>query len=296
VGHTDTRARLSLLGVAALLSFSLPAAAEPVVWHATHPAYSGELILLGSIHVLRAVDYPLPQIVDEAYGRADEVVFELDLDDIDPVAAQTNFLGAAMLPQDESLQSVLDADVFADAAAHAQDLGLTIDLLERFEPWFVALNLMNVGMTRLGYDANFGVDRYLLRKALSDGKEVLGLEDLREQVAVFDDLSAAQQQAVLSQTLHELDRTDEILAEMAAAWRDGRLDELQSELLEAYAEFPELYAPLVENRNRAWITKLEALAANDATYLVVVGALHLVGDNSVVELLRARGFEVTALQ
>jgi uncharacterized protein YbaP (TraB family) len=279
-----------------MLCAARPALAEPAVWRATHPDYSGELLLLGSIHVLRPTDYPLPVIVDDAYAEADEVVFELDLDDLDPASVQTSFIGAAMLPRDTTLANVVDATVFADTAARARELGLTIDLLDGFEPWFVALNLMNIGMSQLGYDANFGIDRYLLRKAENDGKEILGLEDLSEQVGIFDRLGAAEQQAVLAQTLQELDQTSDILAAMATAWREGRLDELQGELLEAYAEFPELYAPLVENRNRAWIERLRNLAANDMTYLVVVGALHLVGDNSVIELLRAQGFSVTAFE
>jgi uncharacterized protein YbaP (TraB family) len=296
VGRHRASAALSAIALVALLCLSRAAVAEPAVWRATHPGLSGELLLLGSIHVLRSSDYPLPAIVDEVYGKASDVVFELDLDDLDPASVQTNFIGAALLPQDTTLESVLDADVFADVSMRAQELGVTIDLLDRFEPWFVALNLMNIGMARLGFDASYGVDQYLLRKATRDGKEVLGLEDLSEQVAIFDDLGAAQQQAVLAQTLHELDRTNDILGAMTSAWREGRLDELQGELLEAYTDFPELYAPLVENRNRAWIAKLEALAANDSTYLVVVGALHLVGTNSVVELLRARGFNVIALE
>jgi hypothetical protein len=64
-------------------------------------------------------------------------------------------------------------------------------------------------------------------------------------------------------------------------------------LSEAFEEFPELYRPLTEDRNRAWLEDLEELLDDRDDYLVVVGALHLVGRNSVVDLLRQRGHAVT---
>jgi uncharacterized protein YbaP (TraB family) len=46
------------------------------------------------------------------------------------------------------------------------------------------------------------------------------------------------------------------------------------------------------DRNRAWAARLVELLDDDDDYLVVVGALHLVGRDSVVDLLTKRGFAV----
>jgi uncharacterized protein YbaP (TraB family) len=78
-----------------------------------------------------------------------------------------------------------------------------------------------------------------------------------------------------------------------AAWRTGDTVALARILSEAFAEFPELYRPLTEDRNRAWIDELESLLDDRDDYLVVVGALHLVGRNSVLDLLQQRGHTVT---
>ena len=49
-------------------------------------------------------------------------------------------------------------------------------------------------------------------------------------------------------------------------------------------------------RNRNWIRPIEALVDKEANYLVVVGAMHLVGDNSVVAMLEDNGWTVTQLE
>ena len=48
---------------------------------------------------------------------------------------------------------------------------------------------------------------------------------------------------------------------------------------------------LVE-RNQKWVKHIEDLSGQDGNSLVVVGAAHLVGDDSILELLKNKGFEV----
>ena len=97
---------------------------------------------------------------------------------------------------------------------------------------------------------------------------------------------------MLEQTLAELDEAETALSDMVAAWRDGELESLSAALLDEFDEFPGLYETLVTKRNRSWVPTLERMLADGRRHLVVVGALHLVGDDSVIELLRARGHDV----
>jgi len=105
-------------------------------------------------------------------------------------------------------------------------------------------------------------------------------------------LSLEQQKRMLLMTLDETAQLDAEIDKLLAAWRGGDIESLASALSAEYERFPELYGPLTENRNRAWMTRLVDLLDDDDDYLVVVGALHLVGRNSVVELLEQRGYEV----
>jgi uncharacterized protein YbaP (TraB family) len=252
--------------------------------------------LLGSVHYLREADHPLPPVIDELYGSADTIVMEIDLDDIDPARSQTEFLSAAMLARDTTLPEVLSPETYALAKAHAGALGIDLALLEHFEPWLVAITMLDLGVARLGFRAEHGVEQYLLGKARLDRKQVLGLEALATQIAIFDRLSADQQEALLEQTLAEIDSADDVMNEMVAAWRSGKLDELSTTLMEDFAQFPELYSTLVVDRNARWIETLEALLETPERHLVVVGALHLVGEHNVVDLLAARGHVVEAVE
>ncbi|HEX7081053.1 MAG TPA: TraB/GumN family protein [Gammaproteobacteria bacterium] len=288
----DRRSRGLTLGLALLAALAAPSAlAAPPAWVVRGPA-GQELWLLGSVHYLTDEDYPLPPLVDDLYSRAHALVMEIDLDDLDPGAAQAAFAAAALLPDGVSLEQRVTPDVYARTQAAARELGLALGPFRRYEPWLVALTLLQRQMAEHGYRPEAGIERYLLERAARDGKDVLGLEQVEAQVQVFDRLSPRDQQAVLEQTLEELDDADASLRELATAWRDGRLETLAAGLSEEFDAFPTLYDALVVERNEAWIDDIERLLDAGGGHLIVVGALHLVGEHNVPELLRARGLGV----
>jgi hypothetical protein len=282
------------LGVGAL-ALHATATADPAVWRMTGERGS-EVTLLGSMHVLRPSDYPLPAAVDELIERADVIVMELDLDDIDAATQQRVILGAATLPQGTVLANVVDGDVYRLVQQTAGELGIDLKLLERFEPWFLAVTLLDQGMRKFGYQAERGIEQHVLGEAQRTSKEIVGLETLEFQIGIFDALPPSQQQAMLEQTLAELDEAETALSAMVEAWREGELESLSAELLDDFDEFPGLYDTLVTKRNAAWVPKLERMLMDGQRHLVVVGALHLVGRDNVISMLSARGHDVERVQ
>jgi len=270
------------------------ASADPAAWR-IQGKNGGEVALLGSMHALRASDYPLPPLVDELYARADVLVMEIDLDDLDLAAEQATLLSAAVLPVDQTLAGVLDPTVYKVAERRAHELGVDIALLDHAEPWFVAITLLDLGMRKIGFEAERGLEQYLVGKAARDHKEIVGLETLEKQVRIFAALPAAGQRALLKQTLDELDTADATMKELTTAWRDGHLETMTDKLLGDFDDYPELYPALVTERNAAWTDELERLLKDGRRYLVVVGALHLVGRDSVIERLGARGHRVARI-
>lgn len=270
------------------------ASAEPAAWRVAGRD-GGEIVLLGSMHLLRASDYPLPQSVNRLVDGADTVIMEVDLDDVDPAAQQRVILATALLPQGTEIADVLDANLYRLLEQGATKSGVDIALLERFEPWFLAVTLLDVGMRKIGFVPERGLEQYVVERAHGAGKEITGLETLEFQIGIFDSLPSESQREMLAQTLTELDGAETQMAAMADAWRAGKLDELSEELLEDFAEFPGLYETLVTQRNETWTGSLEKLLGDGRRYLVVVGALHLVGRGNVIELLQARGHAVQRL-
>lgn len=286
--------RVASLGVASLaIALTTVAAADPAAWRMTG-SDGAEVTLLGSMHVLRPSDHPLPASVDGLIERSQVIVMEIDLDDVD-AAKQQLIVQTAMLPQGKVLADVLDADVYRLVAQRMGELGVDVKALEHFEPWFLSITVLDLGMRKLGFQPDRGVEQYVLGRARTEGKEIVGLETLEFQIGLFDALPPEQQQAMLEQTLAELDDGVAVLAKMVTAWRAGELESLSAELLEDFGDFPGLYEKLVTNRNNAWVPTLERMLTDGHRHLVVVGALHLVGPDSVVDLLKKRGHQVERL-
>ena len=136
--------KLWLAVLALALLPAAAAAADPAAWRMTGDD-GAEVTLLGSMHILRPSDHPLPAVVDELIARAELIVMELDLDDIDAAAQQRVILETAMLPQGTVLADVVDAAVYRLVEQTAGELGIDLKLLERFEPWFLAITLLDSG-------------------------------------------------------------------------------------------------------------------------------------------------------
>ncbi len=263
--------------------------------HTTLWAVAGRhntVYLFGSVHVLRPEDSALPPAVQAAFARARTIVMEVAIDGgFAPEALRAAMLAQGLLPADQTLRALLGEELYRSLGEQAASLGLEVALLERFRPWVVALLLQQARLTRAGYAPDAGVEQQLARQARSARKPVLGLETFEEQLALFARLTDAQQRQFLGQTLAELDALDGQAGEIIAAWRSGDTARLGAFLARSESQSPELFHLLTTDRNRRWLPKVLELLESDADCLVIVGALHLVGPDGLLELLRQRGYQ-----
>jgi len=256
---------------------------------------SNRVYLLGSVHLLRAQDHPLPRIIDDVYDEAETLYMELDMDDLDPLLMQSTINRLGMLDEGTSLQDVMGDELYAEAKARAAELELPLDMLERTEPWLAAITVEQLALARIGFNPSYGVEMHLLKKASSDGKEILGFESVEQQLAYLDGLSLDAQRDLLMQTLAESAAIQDLMDDLILAWRSGDIDYLERTLLEDVSGYPELYDTIVASRNRLWVDTIDALLEQREDYLVVVGALHLVGEDGVPQLLEQRGVRITQM-
>ena len=281
---------LWLLPVAALAD----SAGHPVtLWMAE--GTSNHVYLLGSVHLLREEDHPLPRVIDEAYDEAETLYMELDMDDLDPLLMQATINRLGMLEEGTSLRDVMGEELYEEAMAVAVELEIPLEMLERTEPWFAAITVEQLALARIGFNPSYGVEMYLLKKASRDGKTILGFETVEQQLAYLDGLSLDAQLALLMQTLTESAAIREVMDDLILAWRSGDIDFLEQTLLDDVSGYPELYDTIVVNRNRLWVDTIDGLLEQGEDYLVVVGALHLVGEDGVPQLLRQRGVRITQM-
>ncbi len=256
---------------------------------------NNSVYLLGSIHLLRADDHPLPTVIDAAYKDAEVLIMELDMDDIDAALTQQLFNQSGVLRDGTTLRDLMGEESYLRAAAAAELSDIPIDLLSQSKPWLAAITVEMMALYRIGFNPALGVEMHLTSRAVADGKPIEGLEAIEEQLAFLDGLSLQAQRDLLIQTLEDSADMGESIEEMIRAWRYGDIDFLESGLLESFAEHEELNEELVTKRNRRWVSQIAELLDDRDDYLVIVGALHLVGETGVPKLLAQEGIKILQL-
>ena len=294
---------LGLLASASVLAADTakaPAAPVPLLWKVSDK--DNAVYLLGSFHLLRPGDYPLSSDADAAFADAERVLFELSPEEMRSPALPQLMAQAAIRTDGKTLQQDLDAETWVRFEAWGrtnqatlQQMGLSPQMLTVFEPWFIAVTISIVEMTKQGLDPKLGLDNHFMDQALAAGKPTGGLERAQEQIAVLDGMDATEQRQFLAESLQEAEKGAAETQRLHAAWRRGDAEELWNGMVaDMRTQYPRLYQRINVDRNDAWVPKIRRILdqPGDDDALVVVGALHLLGDDGVVEKLRARGYQV----
>jgi uncharacterized protein len=249
--------------------------------------------LLGSIHVLRASDYPLAPAVMEAYGNAKSVLMEVNLEEINSAQVQAEILASAVLPEGKTLPDVLGKQRYAHAEALARDVGVDLSMFDQFAPWFAAEAISQMQLTQLGFQAETGVEMYFMDKARTDAKSVAGLETVHDQIQVFQNMPLDTQADYLVSSLEQAHDLPKEVDSMVRAWQRGDTQWFENQMRSELGRDPRVYQAVLGTRNSKWVPKIEALLNDDKNYLVIVGTGHLVGQGSVIELLKKDGIGAT---
>ncbi|MCD9029962.1 TraB/GumN family protein [Luteimonas sp. BDR2-5] len=270
----------------------------PLLWQVR--GEHGTLFLLGSFHFLKPSDYPLSGDVDQALARVDDVVFELAPDEMASPMLATQMMQAGLRSDGSRLDDELPAGTVAALGAWVQSnlptlqaMGMSAQTLQMFEPWFASLILTTTELGRYGLDPALGLDTNLGRQATEAGKPTSGLETAQQQIAFFDGMDRLEQVQMLQEALAQTEDGQAQIELLHGAWRNGDADTLWNEMaVDMRARFPALYARINTERNDAWLPKLEQMLQETGDTLVVVGALHLLGEDGVVDKLAAKGYSV----
>ena len=303
--------RLSTLALAA--AFALPAHADqpkpvapaaaaapaavgterPLLWKVSDA--DNDVYLLGSFHLLKPDDYPMPADIDRAFDDAESLLFEVDPREM--TAPETVAMMQKYMAYDngESLSKVLPKATLDRLATLVSASGSSVQALEQSEPWAVSLGLV-IGVSQaMGFKPDLGLDRHLMDRAAKAGKPAGGLETVDDQMKAMDAVPYAEQAQGLDEFLQDPKKAMQQLQDMHAWWRAGDVERLDKDMrAEMAAKTPQSYKLLDVDRNNAWLPQVEKRltgSKSDDT-LVVVGALHLLGADGLVEKLKAKGYKV----
>ncbi len=278
-------------GVLCFFILILAAHAGSPVWKVSQG--NRHFYLGGTIHILGESDYPLPGSFDTAYDNCDTLVFEADIQKSqDPQFAQT-FMSKMVYPDNKSLKKLLTPDTFRALESFSADRGVMVEAMNRFKPGLVLITLTQIEIERLGV-AGIGVDEFFFSRAVKEGKKMLHLENIEEQVALFENMGKGSEDELIAYIIEDLKKLPGLLALMKSAWKTGDAPSLEKTVLDPLKnDFPELYQSIFTERNQKWMPKIQTMAATPEVEFILVGAGHLIGEQGLLALLREKGFTLT---
>lgn len=292
------RLTTALLLVLLLPAIALPATASEApgkgrLWRVERAGVAPSW-LFGTMHSSLPEALDLPGSVRRAFAEAGTVVGELDMTQVNHAAVMAD----ALLPPEQSLADYLSPELHQRTLAAVAPLGIPAALADRMEVWFLAMLLSNdPGELERQRQGKVVLDEWLQDEGRRQGKRIVGLERLEEQLAIFAGWPLSLQVAMLRAALEYPGLISGSQASLTALWLDGDLPSMwrlfRVSLLASGPEFRErMTVDLVLRRNHLMAERLAPLLEQGGAF-VAVGALHLAGTEGLVVLLRQAGWTVT---
>lgn len=279
--------RASLL---ALNIVSMPVLAESSIWKVS----KGEdyLYLGGAVHLLPASAFPLPAEFEFAYQQADKVVLETSIPEPADKQFQQAMLAALRYQDGTSLEQLLSAEVYQSLRQHFAGFGIPIEQVNTFRPGFIMTQLTVLAALQANM-AGVGVDHYFAAKAVEDGKETTYLEALAFQLKLLASLGEGYEDDFIRAQLEQITKFEPLFNATLSAWRSGDVAKLDELIIQPIQNRdPQIYQALFVKRNQDWLPRIEQFFGNAERELVLVGAGHLAGNDSLLVLLAQAGYQL----
>ena len=286
----------SLLAVAAICAGLLSCASSPArnqpgssVWEISKDGNA--LFLGGSVHILRETDYPLPKEFDRAFSRSAALVLETDVEQMADESINAYLMTKVTLPDDQTLQTILDADAYEALEAKLGEYGIPISLIAEFKPSVAILMLSMLQIEEYGF-VQEGIDAHYLQKAKDKGKPVYYLETVQAQIDMIATMGDGYESDYVRYSLQDMEDTETGFEELLAEWKTGGSSNMEASLAEMKEQWPTLYSTMVSDRNAAWMPQITKYLNSGTVFFVIVGVGHLHGPDGLLRQLEDSGYAV----
>nr|WP_246541762.1 TraB/GumN family protein [Collimonas antrihumi] len=255
--------------------------------------------VFGTIHVGRADFYPFDDKVLLALQHSTSVALEIDPGNTQGLAALMTRYGT--YADGKSLTQELPQPLQQQLNPLLEKYGLTPAAVANMKPWLLATVLGISEYTYQGYLPQYGVDSTLAAFAKSHGKPLVELETAERQLSLLGKLTSTEQLQFLQDSIDEIQDPEKAQRslQLITLWRDGDVEGLTAMLAELTSDdtFTGKFVQraLLDERNPGLADGIAKLASTTPHPFVGIGMLHLVGKNSVLAILRQRGYTVTRI-
>lgn len=296
----------AILAIILIISVSFTASAQAgdkytgaLLWKVSGNGLSEPSYILGTHHLAHVsfVDN-IPGLRD-AMAKTQQTAGELLLSD--EAAMQQKVQAAAMMPAGESYSKLLSSeDLQALDEGLKSLIGAGLDQFGQFNPGMISMIYTITLYTKLYPEFNpmshEAIDSYVQRIARENGKSVLGLESVDDQIyALFEAEPLKDQAESLVCSIKNNHSAKEQLDKLNAYYKNGDLTGMYN-LAFNNPDEPCKVSQTVQNainkdRNNKWVEKLPAIM-KEKSNLIAVGALHLAGEEGILNQLATKGYTV----
>ena len=285
---------LALVPAAAAQARS-PDVAHPALWEVSDS--DTKIYLFGTIHLLPDHYQWRTAKFDEALAGSKQLVVETIVDDKNPAKLMSAMASLAFnTPNLPPLANRVPAARRAALAAAIKKSGFPPQALDRMETWAAAFILLGNQFRDLGLKGDAGVEAVLRNTFTSEGKPIDELETNVQQLGFFDGLPEAAQRQLLDGAIDASDEMKKDFQGMLAAWSRGDVEGIARTFNRDLAASPDLQEALLKRRNANWSKWIEQRMTQPGAVFIAVGAGHLAGRESVIELLKHDGYSVRRVQ
>ena len=292
------RNSLAALGLAAMTAGAAAPAeakeAKPAMWKVSDR--DTDIYLFGTVHLLPPGTRWRTAKFDKAAGQAGTLVVETIIDEKNPQPFVAELIRLSVRPGLPPILSRVRPEKRAALQAVIAKSGIPEVALNNLETWAAAFQLLQLQFKELGVSGTDGVELNLRNSFAAAGKPVEQLETNAQQLGFFDSLPEAAQRELLEGAIEEPAKAKQQFDAMVAAWMSGDVDAIGRTFNSELQSSPELKQALLLQRNANWSYWLHSRLAQPGTLLVAVGAGHLAGSDSVVEMRKKRGLRVQRVQ
>jgi uncharacterized protein YbaP (TraB family) len=279
---------LAALGLVGLASGAAAAPAKPALWAVSDADTT--IYLFGTIHLLPQNYKWQSAKLDQAVASSQQLVVETIVDETKPLEMMSAMAGLAFSPGLPPLAERVPPAKRAALAAAIKQSGLPATAFDRMETWAAAFTLLGNQFKAMGLKAGAGVESVLRTSFKSQGKAISQLETNREQLGVFDALPESAQRSLLEGAIEQPREMSTEFNRMVDAWARGDVDAIARTFNRDLASSPALREALLNRRNANWSRWVRQRMDAPGSVMVAVGAGHLAGRDSLVDMLQRGGF------
>ena len=247
--------------------------------------------VFGTFHAICAADMVPFESLDKYLTQTDQLLMEIDMDD---PAQMLQLTSAVIIPDGKTVKEYLTAEQFAKVDEMMKSyLGYSAENVKMIKPMMLSVLALTspkaIGCTPVTYDLD------LMKSAVTKKKPVAGLETVESQTKVIDSQPLEKQAKDLYEIARDPEKAVNELKKLVATYKLQDPDKLFEVTISQLTKEKEFQARLLDERNIAWIPKLEVAFSEKPTF-VAVGAGHLGGEKGVIKLLRAKGYRVVPVK